>query len=386
MKKEKLWTETFVVNMLLNFIFLFVFYLLTVIIGSVAMKNYHAPASLAGMLSGIFVIGSFVGRLWTGQMLSKWGKRKMLFLGATWFLVFLLGYYLLHNIYLLLIVRLFHGVGFGIAQTASGTVAGTIVPKSRRGEGIGYYSLSVTLASALGPFLSIFLYNNWDFTAILHLSSILLFMSIIGIFFLKLPKETLDTKKRLSFKFSQLFEKNALPIAFVALLTGVAFSSILSFLAGYTQNIQLVQAGSTFFVVYAIFILISRPITGRLFDAKGDNIVLYPVFVLFALGLFLIASAHSTVTLLISAAIIGLGFGSFSPFGQAIAIRLSKANNIGSATSTFFGLMDIGVGVGPFILGALLPLVGYRNLYFIVAIFTLSITFIYHLLHGRKQK
>lgn len=40
--KEKLWTTTFVVNMLLNFIFYLVFYLPTVVIGTMAMERYHS--------------------------------------------------------------------------------------------------------------------------------------------------------------------------------------------------------------------------------------------------------------------------------------------------------------------------------------------------------
>ena len=47
--KEKLWTTTFVVNMLLNFIFYLVFYLPTVVIGTMAMERYHASASIAGI-------------------------------------------------------------------------------------------------------------------------------------------------------------------------------------------------------------------------------------------------------------------------------------------------------------------------------------------------
>ena len=85
------------------------------------------------------------------------------------FLAYLLLYFFVHSVVLLLILRLVHGLGFGIAATASGTLAGAIVPSSRRGEGIGYYALSVTLSSAVGPFLSMFLYRTSGFYSLIWL-------------------------------------------------------------------------------------------------------------------------------------------------------------------------------------------------------------------------
>ncbi|MCL2112417.1 MAG: MFS transporter [Streptococcaceae bacterium] len=388
--KEKLWTMTFVINMLLNFIFYLVFYLPTVVIGSMAMTEYHASASIAGILSGIFIVGGFIARLWTGNNMKRFGAKKLLYIGTIIYFALTFGYFAVHSVGLLLLLRLIHGVGFGIAATASGTLAGAIVPASRRGEGIGYYALSVTLSSAVGPFLSMFLYASSGFNILIILSAILLFTALIGIFLLHIPKTTthtsVSTDKKKKFAWSNYFEKKALPISLIAFLIGIAYSSILSFMDAYASSIHLAQAASFFFLVYAVTVLISRPLTGRIFDTHGDNFVMYPTYLFFAIGLFLIGLAHSGWMLLVAAIFIGLGYGSFSPFGQAIAIRTSGFERLGVATSTFFGLMDMGVGFGPFILGLIMPLLGYRNLYFASAIFSIIIAFIYYLLHGRHIK
>ncbi|WP_374226398.1 MFS transporter [Bacillus sp. sid0103] len=39
----------------------------------------------------------------------------------------------------LLIVRFFHGIGFGMATTATGAIVADLIPESRKGEGMGYY-------------------------------------------------------------------------------------------------------------------------------------------------------------------------------------------------------------------------------------------------------
>ncbi len=389
--KEKLWTTTFVVNMLLNFIFYLVFYLPTVVIGTMAMERYHASASIAGILSGIFIVGGFIARLWAGNNMKRLGAKKLLYIGTLIYFLLTFAYFFVHSVVLLLILRLVHGLGFGIAATASGTLAGAIVPSSRRGEGIGYYALSVTLSSAVGPFLSIFLYRTSGFYSLIWLSALLLFIALVGIFFIHVEKTTdssnsVDNKVHKKFAWSNYFEKEALPISLIAFLIGISYSSILSFMDAYARNIHLSEAASFFFLVYAITVLLSRPITGRVFDGFGDNFVMYPTYLFFALGLLLIGFAHSGWMLLLAAIFIGLGYGSFSPFGQAIAIRNSEAHRLGITTSTFFGFMDMGVGFGPFILGMFMPLLGYRNLYFASAILALLIAVIYHFVHGRHAK
>lgn len=389
--KEKLWTTTFVVNMLLNFIFYLVFYLPTVVIGTMAMEHYHASASIAGILSGIFIVGGFIARLWAGNNMKRLGAKKLLYIGTLIYFLLTFAYFFVHSVVLLLILRLVHGLGFGIAATASGTLAGAIVPSSRRGEGIGYYALSVTLSSAVGPFLSMFLYRTSGFYSLIWLSALLLFIALVGIFFIHVEKTTdssnsVDNKVHKKFAWSNYFEKEALPISLIAFLIGISYSSILSFMDAYARNIHLSEAASFFFLVYAITVLLSRPITGRVFDGFGDNFVMYPTYLFFALGLLLIGFAHSGWMLLLAAIFIGLGYGSFSPFGQAIAIRNSEAHRLGITTSTFFGFMDMGVGFGPFILGMFMPLLGYRNLYFASAILALLIAVIYHFVHGRHAK
>lgn len=389
--KEKLWTTTFVVNMLLNFIFYLVFYLPTVVIGTMAMERYHASASIAGILSGIFIVGGFIARLWAGNNMKRLGAKKLLYIGTLIYFLLTFAYFFVHSVVLLLILRLVHGLGFGIAATASGTLAGAIVPSSRRGEGIGYYALSVTLSSAVGPFLSMFLYRTSGFYSLIWLSALLLFIALVGIFFIHVEKTTdssnsVDNKVHKKFAWSNYFEKEALPISLIAFLIGISYSSILSFMDAYARNIHLSEAASFFFLVYAITVLLSRPITGRVFDGFGDNFVMYPTYLFFALGLLLIGFAHSGWMLLLAAIFIGLGYGSFSPFGQAIAIRNSEAHRLGITTSTFFGFMDMGVGFGPFILGIFMPLLGYRNLYFASAILALLIAVIYHFVHGRHAK
>lgn len=387
MNKASLWTRNFIIDAAANFFIYLVYYILTVVITVYAMDKLHASPGAAGFSSGVFILTALFSRVFAGKTIEKTGEKKTLYIGLLIYFFATFLYFIADNIVLLLIIRSLHGIGFGIAATATGTIVAGLIPAQRRGEGIGYYAMSATLASAIGPFLAIYLNQHMSFTLIFSLAVVLLACSLIAVYFLKVTaaKKIKERTEKKASSMGNFIEFNALPIALVGGLLGLLYSSIISFLAPYTREINLIGAGSTFFVVYSLAILISRPFTGRLFDIKGANFVIYPSFVSFAAGMILLGQAHTTVLLLSAGALLGFGFGTFLSSGQAIAIMLAPREKLGLATSTFFSLTDGGVGIGPLFLGMLLPYVGFRNLYVIMAAGTAITMYLYYLLHGRKK-
>ncbi len=59
------------------------------------------------------------------------------------------------SVILLLAIRALNGLGFGMHSTSGGAVAADVVPKSRMTEGIGYFGLYATAASAVGPVIAL---------------------------------------------------------------------------------------------------------------------------------------------------------------------------------------------------------------------------------------
>lgn len=389
MHKPKLWTKDFLIDATTNLFVYLAYYLLMVTITVYAIDNLHASPSEAGLAAGIFIIGSLVARIFAGRAIEQIGRKKMLYIGLFFYLITTLLYFGAHSLTFLIIIRFFHGAGFGISATATGTIVASIIPGERRGEGISYYAMSATLASAIGPFLGMFLNQQGSFNGILILSIILLAVSFVAAFFLKVPEAEL-TKEQLSkmkeFKLSNFFEVKALPIAIVSVFIGLTFSSILSFLSSYTREINLVDAGGFFFIVYAASIILSRLLTGSWFDRKGENFVMYPSFLLFAAGLAILSQVHQGFFLLLAGVFIGLGYGTFLSSAQAICIKVAPRHRMGLATSTFFSFIDGGVGIGPFFLGLMVPTIGFRGLYECMAVLAFACIFLYYFLHGRNAK
>lgn len=385
---KKLWTKDFIIVSAINFLVTLVFYLLMVTISVYAVEEFSASTSEAGLVTGIFIIGALIGRLLTGRIINKYGNKKILFIGLIVFTLTTILYFLINSLPFLMINRLLHGIGLGIASTATGTIVAQIIPAERRGEGVGYFSLSATLATAIGPFFGIYLKQHTTFEVIFGFCLALGFVSFLTAFLLKLQTDIQPAavkSESKGFKISGFIEPKALPIAIIAMIAALCYSSVLSFITFYSEEIHLVEAASFFFVVYAAAILISRPFTGRLLDLKGSNIIMYPCLLLFALGMLLLSFADNGFTLLLAGAIIGFGFGNVQSTTQAIAVKVTPPHRIGLATATFFIFLDAGFGIGPYILGMIIPLTGYRNLYLMMAIMVLALILLYYFLHGKND-
>ena len=85
------------------------------------------------------------------------------------------------------LARLLHGITLGMASTATGTIVAQIIPKTRKGEGIGYYSMSATLATAIGPFIGLYMTQHTSFQMIFSFCLALGIISLITAFFVYVP-------------------------------------------------------------------------------------------------------------------------------------------------------------------------------------------------------
>lgn len=387
MNKPKLWTKNFIIGTFTNFFLLLNYYLLIVTMSIYAMNVFGSSPSEAGLASSIFVIGVLIARLFCGRLIEQVGRRKMLIAGIILSLAMTLLYFGVNNIWLLFVARSLHGIAYGIAATALGTIVTDSIPKERRGEGIGYYMLSITLGSAIGPFLGMFIIQHGGFRLIFVSCTIFAVLSIADVLFLSVPEIKLNNKQieeMKGFKLTNFFEYKVIPICTVCAIIYFCYSSIVTFLTPYAQEIHLVDAASFFFIVYSAMIFISRPFTGRWFDSKGENITMYPAFFIFMIGMIILSQATYGITLLLAGAFLGLSMGVIQSCGLAIAVKLTPRKRLGLANSTFYISIDVGMGIGPLVLGVLIPFTGYRGIYMFMAIVALTCAFLYYLLHGKK--
>lgn len=395
MNEGRLWNKNFIIVCLSNFFLYLIFYLLFTTVAVYASNDLKANTSQAGLATGIFIIGVLIARLLAGRFVDQVGAKKVLYTGIVLSIITTVGYLFASSIFILDIIRLLHGFSLGVAITGTGAIVARIVPANKRGEGIGYFALCTPLGAGVGPLIGTLVTQHYSFSANVIVSILLVVVSFILSLFLTVPsieslaeeqeEVAVEEEKSKGFSLSNFFEPHALPIAFIALLVGSAYASIISFINSYAVSINAVQIASFFFIFYAATTAISRPFVGKLFDNKGENIVLYPAFIILAIGLILISFAGTWHWLiLLSGIFVGLGYGTFTASGQAIAVQESPKIKAGLATSTFYILLDGGAGFAPSILGLFIPFMGFSGLYVAMAVVAIIAGVLYVMVHGRK--
>ncbi|MDA9470638.1 MFS transporter [Enterococcus sp. 5H] len=388
--EEKLFNKGFISITIINFIVYLVYYLLMVIIAVIAQDTLHASLSQAGLASGIYIIGTLFARLFMGKTLELIGRKVVLRYGALFYLVTTIAYLHIPSIGVLYLVRLLNGFGYGTVSTATNAIVTAYIPKSKHGEGINYYGLSTSLAAAIGPFIGMILLNTTSFYMIILFSIILILLTTIACFIFPVKNIQLSAEHRASlsrWSVDSFIEKKVLFISFIAFLMGLSYSSVLSFLSSYAKVIDLVGASSFFFVVYALVITATRPLSGRIFDARGENAVMYPSYLFLTAGLLLLSITSASWMLLVSGGLIGLGYGTFMSNGQAICLKaVPNTHRIGIALSTYFIGLDLGLGVGPYILGELRELLSFQGLYLVASLIPIVCTVLYALFYRSKAE
>lgn len=379
--ENRLWTRNYVLGLVVAVMLSMTLYLLMTSMALYAVVQFGAGELLAGMTASIFVIGAVLARLGAGVAVDRLGQRRVLLGSLGVFVVAAAAYLVVPGLWLLLAVRFVHGVAFGMAHTAVGAMVQSVIPPARRAEGTGYYGVSTTLSMAIGPMLAVLLVNaglyQWLFVA----STLIAASALLAALFLHPPRHEVGHSRT---RPRSPIEPTALPVGSVMLLCGVAFSGVVTFLNSYTSELGLTRASALFFLVFALVVIVTRPSLGRLQDRRGDNVVIYPALVSFVAGLLVLAAAGNGVMVLLAAALLGAGWGTLLSAGQAIVVSRTHISGVGRSLSTYFLLVDTGMGFGPVLLGVLLGSVGYGDMYALLAGLVAVSLLVYVGAHGRR--
>ena len=370
--KDPIFTKSFNLNFVINFFVYLCMYLLIVVIAGYSKTEFHASDSLAGLVVGLFIVGSLIGRFITGKYVNSFGPKKILIFGLICLIITQLLYFIPGSVWFLMIVRLLNGIATAIATTATGTIAAYVTPPTRKREGISLFSLSLVLGTAIGPFFGMLLMNSFSIQILFMICVILGVLSGLLSLFIKIDFKTVasknDTSNRKAFSLGNFIAKEAIPVAIVMMLIGVTYAAILTYLQAFAVERNLVTAASYFFIFYAVASLVTRPIAGRLMDDKNENVVVYPAFIFLIISFAMLMFSFDGWVLLIAGIALGIGYGNLSSSMQAIAIKVSPSTKYGLATSTYFIGLDIGIGFGPSFLCLFTHMITYSRLYGIIAI------------------
>ncbi len=389
MNKESWVSKDYIVAWVVSFLIAMNFYLFMVTTSGYAISAFNASAALAGIATSVFVLSAIVSRIIVGRVIFRVGCIRSLTIGLGTSAVLCICYFFTYSIGLLLAVRIIHGMCVGIASTSVFTVGSVLIPKNKSGVGMGYFSLSTTLATAAGPFLAAMLTRTGGYTTLYTLTVIVAVLAVCLIPFIKLKNANLPEAGAVAKPakgLAGIIDTKVLPVALICGIAYATYGFIVAFLPVSSRGAGLESAAAYFFILYAAGILFTRPVTGRVFDRHGENPMMYAGLAVFSVGMLLTGLAQNGAILLIAAFFDGAGMGAVLSVTLSIGVKYASPERLGMANSTFYIFLDAGLTVGPVIGGVLAPHIGYSGIYMLGMPIALAGIVLYYYIHGRRHQ
>ena len=315
---------------------------------------------LIGWIVGLFTVGAFLSRFFSGRIADRSGRRPVMLFGTWVTMIAGLGYIGVGAItgkavwsgvpvavWAFLTLRLLHGMSTGFRPTGTTAFLTDITPLNRRGEALGYLGVAGNAGMAGGPAIGSWLTVEYGYNAMFIVST--LFGLIALVMTLRLP-ETLPEGRRV--KWSDLhvwkgdvMDLSAWPAALGLLPVAFAFGTFLTISPDFVSSLGYVYKGS-FNTVIVIASISMRLIAGRASDRRGRVPLMLIGAALLAVGMFGLSVVETKAMAALFGVIYGMSIGINMPTIMAWTADLARPGRVALALGTMLMSLEVGIGVG----------------------------------------
>ena len=312
-----------------------------------------------GVLIGIFFFCSLVLRPFVGKALLRTPEKKFLITGSLLYALASLAYLLAPPFWPFLIVRIFQGIGFAFFHTASYTLIANISPEAHRGQSLSYFSLAMSISGALGPSIGIFLINHFSFTLLFLVCSGLSFCSLFITY--RLGSRQVVPLQDSSIEDGFLFSRKALPPSVISSLSLFVWAALTAFFPLYAINHGVANPG-LFFTTIAIMLILGRALGGKILDLYSREKVILPCLFSYIISMVILTFSETLPMFILVATIWGVGNAFLAP--ALMAYTLDRVgSSVGPAMGTFTAISDLGLSLGPVIMGIIIHSTSYPTMF-----------------------
>lgn len=328
-------------------------------------RYIHGPldsGNLAvGVVIGAYAVTGLLLRPVAGRFADTRGRRPTVLAGAC--LVALSGFLYLPSLGIagLIVARLILGAGEGAVYTAGSAWIVDLAPEDRRGRVLGLYGLAVWGGLSVGPLLGEVLLDAGGYDLVWIVAGAL---PVLGALFAVAARDPFEPLAHA--EPHPLIAPEAVGPGFAVGLASFGYAAIATFVVLHLES-RGVGHGATVFAAFAAMIVLTRLVFGDLPDRMGAAPVAIAATVGEALGLLLIAIAHSLPLALLGGVAMGAAFALLNPSLMLIALGRVSQQARGAAMGTYTAFFDAGVGLGAPIAGAVAALTSYEGAFFFAA-------------------
>ncbi|MEW6308482.1 MAG: MFS transporter [Bacillota bacterium] len=328
-----------------------------------AMFRGAQPAAI-GMIIAAVPIMALVFRLRVGHCVDAQGRKPWLLVGSGMFALAPFMFLMSGTVTGIVFARMWMGLAIAAFTTAGAALCVDLSPPESRGEAVGMFEGSQSLAMVFMPLLGGMADAAWGFTPAFIIAGGLGF---VGFLLLTLVTETRCPAARLERGGPSVLSGGVLLATLTYACAAFSFGTMVSYLPLHLGVRGVEQAG-LFFSTTAVTLLASRVLGGRIADRLGPAFVIKSSLAMLAWALFLLANVSTLAGLLGIAAVYGWSYGASFPALAAVVAAVTPPDKRGRAFAAFTGSLDVGIAGGALVGGIAARPQNYSNVYLVAAV------------------
>lgn len=341
---------------------------------------------VVGLVISAFAATSVVARPFVGYWSDRWSECGVLAFGLTLLAVSMLLCFF-PFVATVLLANGLRGVGWAGVNAGGYALLARIAPESRRGEASGYYSGAQSTPTVIFPAIALWLLQapfgsyNLVFTIMIALGAAGAGVCLLMARQIPAAHSQVDQPPSTAPWWRQvitLSERGVLLPAGLMFCNQLSFPALTSFIVLYAREIGVDSIGS-YFVVSGMTSVLARPLLGRVSDRIGVGYSLIATFALQSLALILLVVSSNLATILCAGVLYMLGMAIGGSATLIIAMKRATPERRGRFMASFSIAYPLGYGVGAFITGTSVDMIGYTWTYVLLALLGssgLALTFI----------
>ena len=322
----------------------------------------HGSDLAVGISVGAFSLSAVLLRPLAGRAGDRRGRRPLIVGGAAIVTASVVGYSVVSSIPVLVVFRLFAGVGEALFFTGAASAVTDLAPEERRGEAVSFFSLALYGGISFGPFIGESVLGSHHFDAVWWLPAAFGFVAMLLALMVADTRPPAGSEPRSD----RIIHPAAFLPGTVLACTVWGFAAFGSFVSLYA--LKLGMSGSRYvFFTYSFTVLLIRLFGARLPDVLGARRAATIATTTVAIGLAVMAAWGTPAGLYTGAFLFGVGQAFAFPALMSLALSGAPDSERGAVVGTQTAFVDIAFGLGSVSLGVVAHAVGYRGTFAVSA-------------------
>jgi len=336
-----------------------------------AMNYMGYKENVIGYFISIFGISIVIWRIILARMTNRLSVFQIALIASLVNCIAPIFYYLVDDLFLLMIVRIFHAISpAGFVFSTQMLLMGTVDQK-RMGTAVSLFGMTSSFSLLIAPAVAIELVSMSKGFLYPVIASSLISILALGLFiFLDVKKirKDMEKSKPTFLKPSNIFNKeisiDKLYPSLLHFLFSFCYIGIISFVSIYAKKTGIEHPG-LFFTLLAVSSVICRLYVAKKLNYEMDTKYLKIIWTISAIGAILLIWGQFNWNFYISAVFMGIGFGGVKTILLTVLVRVFPSQKR-SSTAQFANAFDLGKVIGSFIAGYIISFTSYQFLFLIM--------------------